>query len=224
MDASKTREILVRFVAQEINVDQLATIAPECICETAEALDGGHGPVGNDERLRLFLVSRSDIDLKASEEKLVALIAARPFKAMSLAKAYKTGLSVCRLDHADRDELNYTAELLHSNQTANNSDYGGLVAVVDFPVRVVRSAPKGGVPMCVLDTPLEPVGSAYFKRPSHADVVCASSGLSEEDRLSARSILYNSIQSECTKTNVENLLDADLAQFLPAVIVRRNLK
>ena len=213
MSADIRRSDLEAFSAEEFGVEELARRHPVCACESAKSPDGSPGPVQAGEIIRLFLTSRSDIDGKRA-----ALREKRPFKASSLQKAYTKGLSVVRLAHADRAELEYAASILHDFQFENSKDYGGVLAVVDFPVEAVRICEDPIARMCVLETPLKRDANGKFVRPSHADVAYSQSGISEEMKKAKRDIIYNQIVTQGQQLNVEDVTGCDLAQFLPHVI------
>ena len=131
---------------------------------------------------------------------------------------FTKGLSVVRLAHADQAELEYTASLLHSFQFENSAEYGGVLAVIDFPVEAVRDCKDQQARMCVLETPLERDACGKFRRPSHADVSYSHSGISDEMKKAKRDIIYNQIVAQGTQLNAEDVTGCDLAQFLPQVI------
>lgn len=150
MSAEIWRTDLEAFSAEEFGVEELARRHPVCACEGASSPDGSPGPVQAGEIVRLFLTSRSDIDGKRA-----ALRERRPFKAGSLQKVFTKGLSVVRLAHADQVELEYAASILHGVQFRNSNEYGGVLAVIDFPVEAVRICEDSDARMCVFETPLE---------------------------------------------------------------------
>ena len=208
------RSDLDSFCKGEIDVEELARRHPNCGCEEATSSKGSPGPVQLDENVRLFLTSRSDIEgkRKAQREK-------RPFRALSLQKAFSNGLSVVRLWYADRDELEYTASLLHAFQSKRDSKHGGVLAVVDFPVKAVRDCADPEARMCVFETPLEKNGQASFKRPSHADVAHSLGGLPDHSKKAKRDIIYNQIIEHGIQKNAEDVEGCNLAQFLPRIVI-----
>lgn len=213
MNAEARRTDLEAFSAEEFGVDELARRHPGCACEMASSPDGSPGPVRSCEVIRLFLTSRSDIDGTRA-----ALRQSRPFKANSLQKAFTKGLSVVRLANADRTELEYTASLLHAFQVKKSGDFGGVLAVIDFPVEAVRDCEDQDAKMCVLETPLERDISGKFLRPSHADVVYSYSNIPDEVKKAKRDVIYNQIIEQGTQLKAEDVTECDLAQFLPKVI------
>ena len=212
MTAEEKRKLIEEFSAGCLTVEELAEATPGCACESAALVAGSYGPVSDAETLRFFLTSRSDVDVKKASQ-----LKNRPFKVTSLKKAYTVGLSVCRLTHATCEELEYTAGKLHDIQSENHGEYGGVVGVVDFPVKAVRRCPEPIAPMCVLETPLDANPEGGFCRPSHADVVNSKSGMTEEEKKSSREIIYNSICELGVQTRSENVADCDLHRFLPEV-------
>ncbi len=178
MSAKAWRDALDQFCRKEMDVEALAERHPRCACEGADSPTGSPGPVKDDEIVRLFLTSRSDIEGKkrAQREK-------RPFRAKSLQRVFVHGLSVVRLGHATPEEMEHSASLLHDNQSRRDPQHGGLLAVMDFPVEAVRNKREN---MCVFETPLEPRGDGSFGRPSHADIVSAVAGLTDEQKMAKR--------------------------------------
>lgn len=215
MSPEDKRKSLHSFLAQEISVDELAIRHPDCACEHAASEDGSPGPVANDERLRLFLTSRSDIDAKKTNQ-----LQNRTFRATSLQKAYTNGLSTYRVAHATKDELEYSAKILYDGKIVDDPEYGGILGVMDFPASAVRICPVGHSPMCVLETPLDPSSDNTFLRPSHCDVVNSQPIADQEDRVAARRVIFNQINEQGQKTNAEDVKDCDLVQFLPAITKR----
>lgn len=206
------RTSLDAFCAEEITVDELAVRHPDCACESAPSTEGSHGPVADDEQLRLFLTSRSDINAKKPSH-----LEKRTFNATSLKKAYTNGLSTYRLKFASSAELESSAEILYTGKLETDPEYGGILAVMDFPVAAVRQCPGPSPAMCVLETPLDLVSAGKFLRPSHCDVVNSTPIPTDEERLAARRTIFNQIMAAGQKTRAEDVTDCDLVQFLPKV-------
>ena len=215
MSAEARRADLDLFCEEEIDVEELAARNPQCGCEAASSPKGSPGPVADEEVVRLFLTSPSDIEGKRRAQR-----ERRPFKAKSLQKVFTKGLSVVRLPHATRDELEYSASILHGYQSDRDPEYGGLLCVVDFPVTAVRECPNDLALMCVFETPLEAEEDGSFKRPSHADVAHSANGLPDEEKKAKREIIYNRIIEQGDQRKAENVTDCDLAQFLPEIVKR----
>lgn len=213
MNAAAKRAALDSFCDLAISVEELAARYPNCGCESAATVDGSPGPVTKDEVLRLFLTSPSDIDGKRREQR-----EKRPFKKASLQKIFTKGLSVVRMRHAAPSEIEYSASILFAYQSGRDPVHGGILSVVDFPVAAVREDADAVSLMCVLETPLERQASGEFLRPSHGDVVNSASGLSEEARLAKRDVAYNRIVELGKQSNVEQVSDSNLAQFLPQIV------
>lgn len=213
MSAEQKRELIEEFSAGRLTVEDLAEAMPECACEGAAPVEGSPGPVSDDETLRFFLTSRSDVDGKRESQ-----LKKRPFKAAALKKAYTVGLSVSRLEHASREELEYTAGLLHGIQVEKSGEYGGVVGVVDFTAKAVRQGSEPSVPMCVLETPLDKNLEGGLSRPSHADVVNSKAGMTEEEKKSSREIIYNAICQIAAKVRSEDVADCNLLEFLPGIL------
>ena len=213
MGADARRVALDLFCEKELDVEELASRHPQCGCENAPSPKGSPGPVQHEEKVRLFLVSTSDIkgEKQAQREK-------RFFKAQSLKRAFTTGLSVVRLPHASVEELEYSASLLYDFQSKRNPEYGGLLLVVDFPVFAVRMNIDGLGAMCVFETPSERQEDGSFKRPSHADIANSASGLAEEDKLAKRQIIYNRIVEHGMQRRVEDVDEGNLVPFLPKIV------
>jgi len=211
--AEEKREALDNFSRGCVDVEGLANAHPGCACESAATVVGGHGQIGNNEILRFFLTSRSDIDGKKASR-----LAERRFRARSLTKAYTQGLSVCRLSYACRCELNYTAKILHEIMIEKDGKFGGILGVVDFPAAAVRQCPAETVPMCVHETPLDPNPNGGFFRPSHADIVNSQVGMTDEEKKKSREIVFNQIHEQKIQKKSEDITDCDLCIFLPEAV------
>lgn len=209
--AAHRRELLDKLHRGEIDADQLAMLSPDCGCEAAAPVAGGFGQVRAGERLRYFLTARSDVDIYREP----ARAKSRPFRAANLGEAFKRGLSVCRLGHATKEELERTARIIYEQRRKVAGKWGGILAVVDFPVEAVRVAPDPRVRMCVLDTPMDQMERGWFARPSHADIVQSRANLSHEERIKYRTDIYNQIITVMQKTNSEDVKDCDLLPFIP---------
>jgi hypothetical protein len=213
MTASHHRALLDQFSESAIDVDQLAAAAPNCACEAASSPEFGCGQVEDGEQVRFFICSRSDVDLKNKPK----LVHTRPFTTASLKKAYKDGLSVCRLNHATRPELNYTANMLFEIHVRKDAQYGGVLGVLDFSVDLVRRPPGNIDRMCVLETPEDPKPDGGFFRPSHADVVFSISGLDAVRQKENRDIFHNVLVKSGIQKRSEDVSDCDIIDFLPKV-------
>ncbi|MFC5737730.1 hypothetical protein [Sinirhodobacter huangdaonensis] len=183
----------------------MATSFPYCGCETADPVLGGFGPINDEERLRYFAVSRSDIDLKRSPKKSIT---SSIFK-----RCFKSGMSVCRLTHASRAELNFSAQILHEYQVREHGEFGGVLGVVDFAAVAARR-PAGSIEQicCVVDTPLS-------ERNAHADVVSSKIVDEPEVQTSLRLLLFNAIGGVKAFVPVAEVTDCDLLAFRPAALV-----
>lgn len=213
MSLDPKREALDKFSRGETSLSQLNEEFPNCACEDAASRPGGFGPVDNEEVLRWFLTSPSQIDARNDNERKK-----RPFKAAHLKRAYKDGLSTNRASKYSREEIERAASILYTDQ-AGRGPHGGILAVVDFPafsVRRIESEEGAITPFCVLETPADEDQErpGVYLRPSHADVVAAEI-ISPEDQISHRSIVYNNILRHGRVIPVENVTDCDLIQFLP---------
>lgn len=212
MSGAEKRKALDKFCIGDISVDELADEYPDCACERAESPENSPGPVMDEERLRYFLTSTSDIDGKRATQ-----LQKRPFKVKSLKRAFTTGLSVCRLAHASSDELELTASKLHQFQFQKNENAGGVLATLDFSAGLVRApidkdAAKG---FCVLETPLDQKDDGTFERPSHADIVNSLNGLTDEQKKTTLDLMYNRMVKDGVQTKAEEVADCDLKPFLP---------
>lgn len=186
------------------DVAHMATSFPLCGCESADAAPRGFGPIKDEERLRYFAVSRSDIDLKRSPKKSIT---PSIFK-----RCFKSGMSTCRLAYASRAELNFSAQILHEHQLKENGEFGGVLGVVDFTAGDVRR-PEGTVEQvcCVVDTPLS-------QRTAHADVVSSKIVDEPEAQTSLRLLLFNAIGGAKAFVPVAEVKDCDLLAFKPAAL------
>lgn len=214
MSAEATRESLDAFCKQDLTVEDLAAKYPGCLCETAAPVEGSPGPVGDEETLRLFLTSPSDIEGKRRSQR-----ERRPFRQGSLQKAFTKDLSIVRIDFATAQEVEYSAGLLYQYQSGRDPLHGGLLSVMDFPVRAVRGCADFEPEFCVLETPLEMQEDGSFLRPSHGDVVNSKSGLSLEQQKAKREVVFNRIVQLGQLRRAEDVADSDLAQYLPQIIV-----
>lgn len=209
---------LEKFCAQEINVEELAAAHPSCACEHAESPVGSPGRIMPKEVLRLFLTSPSHLKVKKSAD-----LNKRKFRAADLARAYKVGLSIVRLNHASEEELIYTAKHLHKIQVDSNGDKGGLVGAVDFPVEAVRNCSAPQVPMCAYETPLDYTEPTGYLRPSHGDVVNSLSGMTDEEQKASREVIYNQIMKQGEVKNIEDIKDFDISAFIPKAAISSSL-
>ncbi len=186
------------------DVVDMAGSFPECGCESADSSAYGFGPIVDEERLRYFAVTRSDIDMKRSRNKQIT---SSIFK-----RCFKSGVSTCRLAYASREELNLSAKILHEFQVRENGEFGGVMGVVDFLASAVRrpNADAGQV-CCVFDTPLD-------GRNAHADILSSKVINDPEIQTSLRLALFNSIGGTRAFTPASEVTDCDLQQFVPAVM------
>ncbi len=170
----------------------------------ASAAEAGHGHVSNDEPLRYFVASRSEIDMKRKPK---GSITPSMFR-----RAFLKGMSVVRLDRASAEELFNSAKILYDYQVAQDPRYGGIVGVVDFKAETVRWAESDGDRLCcVLDTPLE-------NRLAHADVVHHRGAVDAETERSLKSVLFNQIGGARAFRSTATLDDSDLKSLLPACL------
>lgn len=207
---TRMRNVLDKFCAQELDVEELAAAYPACACEQAESPAGSLGRVMPEEVLRLFLTSPSHLKVKKPAD-----LKKRKFKTTDLTRAYKVGLSVVRLDHASEEELIYTAKKLQKVQVSVNGDKGGLVGAVDFPVEAVRACSVPHIPMCAHETPLDYTDATGYLRPSHSDVVNSMPGMSDEEQKASREVIYNQIIKQGSVKNIEDVKDFDMSAFIP---------
>lgn len=186
------------------DVAHMATSFPHCGCESADAAPGGFGPIKDEERLRYFAVSRSDIDLKRSPKKSIT---SSIFK-----RCFKSGMSTCRLGYASRAELNFSAQILYEHQRHEHAEFGGVLGVVDFTAAAVRRPQEGLEQVCcVVDTPLS-------DRNAHADVVSSNIVDEPEAQTSLRLLLFNAIGGVKAFCPVAEVTDCDLLAYRPAVM------
>lgn len=205
--AIEKREYLDYWSTERQHVDQLANRYPGCSCEDAATAEGGHGPVDDTEILRYFVMSRFDQDLAKGK---------RSWRPAVLSKIFKKGLSVCRLNRATREEVEYTASILHENAVQKDLEHGGVVAVLDFPCSAVRALREEGERLCcVVDTPLDPLPGGGFRRPSHADVVHSGVITDDQQKILMRLKIYNGINAEQNTTPAPDVKDCDLSPFIP---------
>lgn len=202
--SQKKRKFLDNWAASDGHVDVVAEAYPKCSCEDAAPCDSGHGPIADDETLRYFVTSRSDVNLKAKKKKISSAIFARIFK---------HGVSVVRVDKAQESEVETTAEIQHKNQAEQWGEYGGVIGVVDFKAsKVRRNFDDGSRLCCVLDTPIKP------DRLAHADLVSSAANLEPEHQKSVKLILFNQIQGINSFVPSADLRDCNLIRFLPDIV------
>lgn len=176
---------------------------PDCACEDASPTEGGHGPVADDERLRCFIVSWIDINLRKASDK--------PYNTAILKKIFKDGKSSVRIDRADSAEIELSASIIHGALAAQDPQHGGIMGVIDFTADRVRYFDDGERACCVFDTPYHP------DRPSHADIVFAA-GRQPQDEEEARKVkeaIFNRIGGTRAFTGCADVNDCDLSPFLP---------
>lgn len=202
------REYLAEWPCEERQVPELARDFPDCACEGANSPDGSHGPVQDDETLRYFVNSRSDVDLKRK----------KPFGPAKLGRMFDKGLSLCRVDMAAVGEVRRTAEMLFSIMRDRDPVYGGIVGVLDFRCLSVRTLryEDGGRMVCVLETPLDPSEDGGFDRPSHADLVHSRQHCIDPQAI--RLVVFNAMREDAstTYTPLEAVDGGSLVEFLPA--------
>jgi hypothetical protein len=185
------------------NADTMSRDHPNCRCEDAAPSSGGHGPVEDAERLRFFVTSRTDIDLKRRPNK--------PITPAILSRMFEQGKSSYRLEKAGREELEFGASLLYEYFSEKEGENGGILGVVDFAAELVRCTEEGARACCVFDTPIHP------ERPSHADIVyAAGKPEDEEDRRKARDAVFNRIGGTSAFVKSADVTDCNLLRYLPA--------
>ena len=115
--------------------------------------------VADNEVLRYFDLSRSDVDLK---DKWEIRVTPKIFS-----RIFKSGVFTIRLNYTTPEELRTVTEISHEEMSSNSECYGGVLGVVDFIAKDVHNLPnKNGKVCCVLDKPNE-------ENLAHADVVCS---------------------------------------------------
>ncbi len=119
----KKREYLDNWTGPN-KVTQINIDYPNCACETATDSPNGFGRVIDSEILRYFACSTSDINQKTVSN---FRISHAIFK-----RIFTSGVSVVRINHSTKKELNLTAEILYNYHSAKSRDAGGVVGVVDF--------------------------------------------------------------------------------------------
>lgn len=189
---------------------KLASKYPECACESATSPSGSSGPVDDNETLRFFVLSRSDVDVKRKKK----------FRPSSLSRMFKTGLSVCRKSVASDHELHLTAGLLFELMQKQYSENGGIVGVLDFRCSVVRHLrhEDGGRLVCVLETPLDALEDGGYARPSHADVVYGREHCEDEQAMRVKLFNAITISGEQPFKGLKEADDGQLAKFLPIAL------
>lgn len=199
-EANKLRAYLDSWVGE----GDAATIAndhPDCACENASPSPSGFGQISDDETLRYFVTSRSDIDLKRAPKKGIT--------SAIFNRIFKRGVSTARASKADRTELELTAALLHENQVQQCGEYGGIMGIVDFAAGAVRFPhPTKERTCCALETPLE-------ERPAHADLVASQGAPEPEVQKAIKLLLFNAIGGASAYRPVDAVTDCDLMPYLP---------
>lgn len=186
------------------DVADMTAAYPGCVCETADPTADGFGPIQDDERLRYFVVSRSDIDLKRGPNRQITDAI---FK-----RCFKKGMSTARLCYATRKELNLSAKILYNHQVSTDVKYGGVLGAIDFLASKVRFPSGNSCQVCcVVDTPLK-------GRPAHADIVSSKSNLMPAALTSLRLILFNAIGGAKAFVPAKDVKDCDLECYRPAAL------
>lgn len=205
-DSKDKRRFLDQWSERGGDVQELAEAYPNCGCEDADAAEGGFGPVSNDETLRFFVLATSHIDRKNKKK----------FRAASLQRLFKSGLSTCRLDHSSSEEIRRTAVILSDLMRKQSPQRGGIMGAVDFNCGVVRelTSEDGLLSICVVDTPLDRQSDGSFLRPAHADLVygkieCPNSG--PYRLLVFNAIKMNNPEGFCPISQLDGGALADLA-------------
>ena len=182
-------------------VTQINHDYPNCACESASDSPIGFGKVVNSEKLRYLACSTSDIKQKSvCNFRITHAI----FK-----RIFTSGVSVVRINHTSRKELNLTAKILYNYHNAKSGEAGGVVGVVDFSAKQVRVLDRYSNQICcVFETPLS-------ERPSHADIICNQNNLSNFEKNGLMIDLFNQIGGENTFKIFQKINDFDISDYIP---------
>ena len=213
MSECEMRDTLDLFSARQIDAEDLSKKYPACACEKATSPKGSPGPIDDQEWVRLFLLSPTHLSLKKPSDLNKTM-----FRVRHLKNAYGRGLSICRLEHARKSEMEYTACSLSRIQKKSNNNAGGVIGVVDFPIRSIRKCPNGCTHLCAYETPLEFDNEGNYLKPSHGDLVNSKSGMSDVDKNASRRVLFNQIISCGEVKKPEQIDDFDVSPYLPKSI------
>ena len=158
----------------KINLDY-----PNCACETATATQTGFGYIFDTEVLRYMVCSTSDV-----RQNTVSKFRITP---KIFGRIFTKGVSIVRMHHTTKRELNHTAEILFNIHQKQSGEKGGVVGIVDFVAKDVRYPLGDNVrKCCVLDTPQE-------DRPTHSDIICSINSLSDIEKNELMSEMFNKI-------------------------------
>ena len=198
---AEQKRIYLNWWSEHGNLKEISSDFSNCSCESAEPVSGEFGQVKNNEQLRYFVTSTSDINYKKQPNKEIG--------PEIFSRIFARGMSVVRLNFAERQELNQTAQILFDFQIERNPDHGGIVGVVDFQTIDVRF-PKNlhDQVCCVLDTHIQ-------EEMSHADII---SNINETDKfkqIQIKRYLFDCIGGKNIFKPSHKVSDCDLSQMAP---------
>ena len=180
----------------QINIDY-----PNCACESATGSPDGFGQVIDFEVLRYIVCSTSDVKQKTISN---FRISHAIFK-----RIFTSGVSVVRINHASKPELNLTAEILYKFHNKKSGDSGGVVGTVEFTTKKIRMLTQNNTQICcVFETPMH-------ERPSHADIICNKNNLSNIEKNALMINLFNQIGGESAFKRFHEIQDFDIIDFVP---------
>ncbi len=198
---AEQKRIYLNWWCENGSLSEISRDYPDCVCETAKPVECGFGQVRDEEKLRYFASSTSDINYKKQPNKEIG--------SEIFSRIFVSGVSVVRLDFAERSELNLTAQILYNFQVERNPSHGGIVGVVDFQAKEVRFPINLQLQTCcVLDTPIQ-------ERMSHADIISNSNEIDKSKQNQIKRHLFNSIGGKNAFKLSQDVSDTDLSQMVP---------
>lgn len=197
--AAAKREFLNTWSENEQHYCDLISKYPACGCETAEPAEGGHGPIEDQENL-LFLINSPSGLTNAKKRK---------FNSSIFNRVFTRGMSVVRMDKAEKEEVEETAQIQFEKLSGDDKGLGGVVGYTHFPCASVRYKLPGSDRICfVLDTPLG-------KRKSHADVIFSKEKYTNEEKAAIKACLFNQTRANENYVKSEDCKKYSLTDFLP---------
>ena len=208
MSPDEQREILGSLAGRKDDASSLDRRAPGCACEQASRVDGGFGPVADDEVLLFIIASPSQVGSRKSggyDEP----------KAKIFQRAETCGISTIRQGRATKEEILITARILWENAINQQPDTGGIYGLLQFTCSNVRGVSVEAEirDYCVYDTPVLHEG-----RPSHSDIFQACGNLNAEDKRERRNLLFNTLISDDWLIPVHDFMDGILSHLAPKAL------
>lgn len=151
--------------------EYLLNVSPECECERAEPVAGGHGQVKSDEILTLFIGAPRHSRKRSVDPKILKKRNGFPYNAAIFDAACEGGLSLLREKYATNEEVEHQVEKIASGLRKEDPS-GGIFSVFQFPAKTVfgsKDSQENARYFCVYDTPITSEGCEIDVF-SHADL------------------------------------------------------